>query len=106
MIRSIRLTEAIVQQLAKAHKTAIEKKIREYQAKPELLEVNLTLEVAGKYKDFFKHFGMKLGHFRVGDDRVIGLLKEDVFFLRTFTPRGNLDRELDRILEQFPFDLE
>ena len=106
MIRRIRLTEAIVHQLAKIHKPAIEKKIKEYQAKPELLEANLTLEVADKFKDFFKQYGIRLGHFRVSGGRVIGLLKTDVFFLRKFTPRGKLDRELDRILEQFPFDLK
>lgn len=106
MIRSIRLTRNAVESLARKNKPAVTKKIKEYQSKLDLFEANLTLETAGKYKDLFKKYGVKLGHFRVGQDRILGILKDDIFYVRTVIPRGKLDSELDRIADQFPFELE
>ena len=102
----LRMTEEAIQALADIHHTRIDNKIKEYKAKPELLEAKLTVEKAGLFKEFSKRYGVKLAHFRVGDDRVIGLLKKDVLSIVGFTTRGKLQRNLERIAERFPFDLK
>ncbi|MBU1671287.1 MAG: hypothetical protein KKF41_06085 [Actinobacteria bacterium] len=81
-------------------------KLEEYEEKPDLLESNLKIEQAGAYKDFFKKHKVKLGHFRVGDTRIIGLLKGETFYVVEAVPRGALEKELDRIVSQFPFPIE
>lgn len=80
-------------------------KLEEYDAHPDLLEANLKLEQAGAYKDFFKKHKVKLGHFRAGEDRVIGLIRGEVFYVVEFVPRGRLERELHRVVSRFPFEL-
>lgn len=92
--------------LSKMGRTGAERlldKLEEYQNKPSLLESNLKIEQAGAYKDFFKKYKVKLGHFRVGDTRIIGLVKGDTFFVVEAVPRGALEKELNRIVNQFPF---
>ena len=81
-------------------------KLEEYEEKPDLLESNLKIEQAGVYKDFFKKHRLKLGHFRVGDIRIIGVLKGEVFYVVDAVPRGALEKELDRIVSQFPFTID
>lgn len=81
-------------------------KLQEYEDKPGLLESNLKIEQAGAYKDFFKKYKVKLGHFRVGDTRIIGLLKGETFYIVEAVPRGALEKELDRIVSQFPFPID
>jgi len=80
-------------------------KLEKYDADPDLLEANLKVEQAGAYKDFFKKHRVKLGHFRVGEDRVIGLIRGEVFYIVEFVPRGKLERELRRVVSRFPFEL-
>ena len=80
-------------------------KLEEYREKPDLLESNLKIEQAGVYKDFFKKHKVKLGHFRVGETRIIGLLRGETFYVVEAVPRGALEKELDRIVSQFPFPL-
>jgi hypothetical protein len=92
--------------LSKMGRTSAERlldKLEEYQNKPSLLESNLKIEQAGAYKDFFRKYKVKLGHFRVGDTRIIGLVKGDTFFVVEAVPRGALEKELNRIVSQFPF---
>ena len=101
----IRLTKAAVRQLSQISNpdgSRIENKLREYKEKPELLETSLTIEQAGVFKDFFKQYGKKLGHFRVGGWRVIGLLEMDVFCVVGFAKRGELEKELVRTIRRFP----
>lgn len=81
-------------------------KLEEYEEKPDLLESNLKIEQAGVYKDLFRKHKVKLGHFRVGDTRVIGILKGEVFHVVEAIPRGELERALNRIVRQFPFALD
>ncbi|MBU4174403.1 MAG: hypothetical protein KKB90_12990 [Actinobacteria bacterium] len=89
--------------VTKSDRERIRKKIREFENKPDLLEANLTIEQAGIYKDFFKRYSVKLGHFRVGDWRVIGIIEKDVFYSVGIVPRGELDKELAKVTRQFPF---
>lgn len=81
-------------------------KLEEYEEKPDLLESNLKIEQAGVYKDFFKKRRLRLGHFRVGDIRIIGVLKGEVFYVVDAVPRGALEKELDRIVSQFPVTID
>jgi len=81
-------------------------KLEEYEDKPDLLESNLKIEQAGVYKDFFKKYKVKLGHFRVGDTRIIGLLKGEVFYVVEAVPRRDLEKELNRIVDRFPFAID
>jgi hypothetical protein len=68
--------------------------------------LDLKIEQAGAYKDFFKKHKVKLGHFRVGETRIIGLLKGEVFYVVDAVPRGALEKELNRIISQFPFTVD
>ena len=81
-------------------------KLEEYEGKPDLLEANIKTEQAGVYKDFFKKYKVKLGHFRIGDTRVIGLLRGEVFYVVEAVPRRDLEKELNRIVSKFPFTLD
>lgn len=81
-------------------------KLEEYEDKPDLLESNLKIEQAGVYKDFFKKHKVKLGHFRIGDIRVIGLLRGEIFYVVEAVPRRDLEKELNRIVSKFPFPLD
>jgi len=46
---------------------------------------------------------VKLGHFRIGDTRVIGLLRGEVFYVVEAVPRRDLEKELNSIVSKFPF---
>ena len=81
-------------------------KLEEYEGKPDLLKANIKTEQAGVYKDFFKKYKVKLGHFRVGDTRIIGLLRGEVFYVVEAVSRGDLEKELNRIVSRFPFTLD
>lgn len=80
-------------------------KLEEYEGKPDVLEANIKTEQAGFYKDFFKNYKVKLGHSRIGDTRVIGLLLGEVFYVVEAVPRRDLEKELSRTVGKFPFAL-
>lgn len=105
----LRLSDRVIRQLSRLDKADRERlliKFEEYNEKPGLLESNLKIEQAGVYKDFFKRYKKKAGHFRVGDWRVIGIVEKDTFYIVGVVSRGELDRGLARIVRQFPFDLD
>ena len=106
----LELTERFFdKRLSKMSRSSAERlldKLEEYEDKPDLLESNLKIEQAGAYKDFFKKHKVKLGHFRVGETRIIGLLKGEVFYVVDAVPRGALEKELNRIISQFPFTMD
>jgi mRNA-degrading endonuclease RelE of RelBE toxin-antitoxin system len=103
------VTGRAIQQLASINKADSDRlfdKLEEYDEKPDLLEANLKIEQAGIYKDFSRHHRFRVGHFRVGDWRVIGLVDNNCFHVVGVIPRGELERELARIVRQYPLDLD